>query len=282
MPLAHLGVFSAMYVASSLAVIGTLSGVRVPPAAYAIAFLTAHATYLLDRVKLRDMDLDPSDLVAHPERAAFVRGHARVCRSAVLGSAVAAIVVALMTVPLASVLVPASLFGVLVYARSKRHWQWRPKDVLALKNPSVALAITAFAIALVLIFTDRPFLEALRAVALPAIFLAMHVFADAVLCDIDDTHADGCFGTRTVPVTVGRRAAERLALAVKLLAVSIPAILMWLSSVSAAAAIVWMVVPTLTAIALLFVWRGRYRDAVDLSLPLAAVVAVGIGFFFVT
>ena len=258
----------------------SLAQIDILPVAYAVAFLTALATYLLDRVKLRDRDLDPADVLAHPQRAGFVREHKGMCRAIVLLSAGGAAGIAIATEPLAALLVPASLAGVLFYARPRDRSRWRPKDVLTLKNPSVACSIIAFAVALTLVYSHgRPMIEMLGAIWIPAIFLAQHVMADAALCDIDDRIADERYNTRTLAVHVGMARAKRVAVGIKVGALVWPVASVLLGRLDASVTIVWVVLPAVFVFALSKWWGGDYRDPIDLALPVIAAIAYGASFF---
>ena len=262
-----------MYVTACVAALWMLAGRALRVDALAFAFLASVATYLLDRVKLRDADLDPSDTMSHPARAAFMRAHSRSMRALVALSALGAVSIALLRAPIAALLAPAALLGVAFYARSRTRYPWRPKDVLQLKNLSVAAAVTAFALALLLLFGDGPIVATLLDAAIPAVFLAQTVFADALLCDIDDLDADARFGTRTIPVRFGVRRAEFAALALKSASALWPALIALQSGITIPVGLVWVILPTPVALLAIRTCRGNYRDAVDLSMAPICLVS---------
>jgi 4-hydroxybenzoate polyprenyltransferase len=240
---------------------------RVPGAdVLAFAFLTAMATYLLDRVKLCDADLDPADTMSHPARAAFMRRHSGLLRGVVLLASMGAVAVAFVRAPLDAVLVPLALGGVLFYARSRERHGWRLKDVLELKNLSVAGGITSFALFLLLVHDGAPVRQTFLDAALPAVFLFQNVFADALLCDVDDRESDARYGTNTIPVRFGERRAVAAAVGVKASSALWPALLAIEHTIGWPGATVWMMAPTVLTLVIVRTCRGNYRDAVDLAL----------------
>ena len=238
----------------------------------AFAFLTAMATYLLDRVKLRDADLDPADSLSHPARASFMRAHSGVLRAVVLLASMGAVAVAFVREPIDAVLVPLALGGVLFYARSRERYRWRPKDILQLKNVSVAGGITVFALFLLLVHDEASLFTTLVDAALPAAFLLQNVFADAMLCDVDDREADARHGTNTIPVRFGNRRAVASAVGIKASSALWPALLAIGGGIGWPVALVWMILPASLTAVIVRTCRGNYRDAVDLALaPVCAV-----------
>jgi len=155
---------------------------------------------------------------------------------------------------------------------------WRPKDVLAIKNPAVAASITSFALVLVVAFGPDEFVFVARAALLPALFIFLHVLADAALCDIDDRVADEHYETETLPVRSGVRTTKAVALAMKVAAVPIPFVLVWISDLDIGVAIVWSVLPVVACATLLRFWGGRLRDPIDAMPAALCIVAVLVGF----
>lgn len=269
----HIGIVSAVYVASCVAALAMLAGRTPRIDVLAFAFLTALATYLLDRVKLCDADLDPSDTMSHPARAEFVARHSGVMRGVVLLASMGAVAVAFVREPIDTVLVPLALGGVLFYARSRRRYGWRLKDILQLKNLSVAGGITAFALFLLLVHDDASMRTTLLDAALPGVFLLQNVFADALLCDVDDREADARYATNTIPVRFGERRAIASAVGLKATSSVWPALLAMEGAIGWPVALVWMVGPTALVLVIVRACKGNYRDAVDLALAPVCVVA---------
>ena len=82
-PLGHVGLFSGLYVAAAFVSLAQLAGVVIvpPPLALLSITLLSTAAYALDRVKLRDRWIDPSDPTSQPDRYAFLQPRARTVRA---------------------------------------------------------------------------------------------------------------------------------------------------------------------------------------------------------
>jgi hypothetical protein len=285
----HAAVWAGLYIAGAVVCLAQVAGLdaAVPAGmrvrAAVFAFCTAAAVYLLDRAKLRDAWLDPADAQAHPRRYAFVAGHSAWLRGllAVLLAAAAwlgwGLVVWGAVVPLVAAV------GVLVYAGRPRTSRPRPKDVVLLKNVYVAAGITGFA-ALVSVAAAGPGVglsgvwDIAAAHALPlavsCVFVAVRVFADAVLCDLDDEEADRRFGTGTLPTHLGRVRAWNVALAVRL-ASAFGLLLM--PMVPWPARVGWAAVTLVSSLGLRLAAPSTMRDWVDARFAVeAAVVAAGL------
>lgn len=236
--LAHLAAWPAAYVASGVVYLAQLSGVwgllPVPVAIHlvAMAFFAAIGTYLLDRVKLRDAWLDPADAMAQPKRYAFLTKHTRACRVLMIASLAAATALGAWLTPWLAALPLASACGVVLYAGKPKAKAARPKDVLIIKNLYVASGIVGFAAFLLAGARGHQSIDAIfHEVFRPAFVfgmmtLGLRVASDAVLCDLDDQHADAKFGTRTLPTQFGRdpawRAAYHARLATAAVLVAVP------------------------------------------------------------
>ena len=194
----------------------------------------------------------------------MVRSGGLIRVSAVLLLALAS-ALALVISPVAIVVVVGAPVGVLIYSHRGQHT--RPKDRLILKNAFVAVSI----VTLVLVLEGHVHQPA--AMAVVGGFLLLHVFVDAMLCDIDDRHADARFGTPTIPNTLGVAATWRLAIVMDLMAVMLlvlaagmtvlpwlPAILLGLTTLSATVILASFPV-------------ARVKDLVDLKLPAAVLVS---------
>lgn len=280
--LAHLAAYSAAYVAASVVYLSQTSGhwPDLPRshrlALVLIAFLTAMGTYLLDRVKLRDAWLDPADAIAQPRRYEFLARHTRSCRGLIVVCLLAAALAgAWLHTELAFVSL-VSAAGVVLYAGRPKGQGQRPKDVLIVKNLYVAGGIVGFACVLLLGAMHPPTLQAAaRSLAAPAfifgaVTLGVRVAADAVLCDLDDTHADAAYGTHTLPTRFGRDAAWRIAFFTRLgtaLALAIiPLGPMW-------PRLAWATCTVVSSAALRAAAPGTIRDWVDSRFAFEAVAA---------
>lgn len=258
----------------------------------AFAWSTAVFAYLLDRVKLRDAWLDPADPVAHPRRYGFLLRHRNAVRGLMATMALVSAATGLAVHPLAPLATLATAMGVLAYAGWPRRrgaaravdqsrWQHgRAKDVFVLKNLFVGAGIAGFAMVLVGLdaVRERSVTETLPAAVewaqgrwllliLVASHLLLRVFADAVLCDIDDEAADREHDTQTLPTRIGGNAAWLIAMYVRLgLAASL---LMWPVG-DWRARVAWAVVTAVSTIGLR-VWRPRHlRDVVDVRFAVEA------------
>lgn len=277
----HLAIWPGLYVAGSTWYAAQLTGASAETvsAALVFAFMIGVGTYLLDRAKLRDAWLDPADAAAHPSRHAFVRLHTKPIRAVAFGLLGCAVLVAVAsaghsewwsTIPVVSYAASIS------YAAVPRGSLPRPKDVFVLKNAYVGVGIALFA-CVVVVGAGGGGLPAVRA-DLPlwtfvAATLAIRVFIDAALCDLDDRWADGKHRTATFPVRHGRRAvlngatSAQLLLAVLIAAVPVgaPGPRWAWAGVCAASAVTFRVVsPT------------RARDIVDVRFFVEAVAVAAV------
>lgn len=190
-------------------------------------FSVGVGVYLLDRVKLSDVRLDPADAVAHPERAAFIARHSAAVRGLMMAMfAVGAACGAWVWWGLV-VVEGMACAGVVVYAGKPRVVRARPKDVLVVKNACIGGAITGFAVVTMWVVgmgEERGAAAGWRAlwagvmsgvplgaVAVGAGQLFVRVMADSIICDLEDEEADRAFGTATLATRFGRRAAWNVA-----------------------------------------------------------------------
>jgi 4-hydroxybenzoate polyprenyltransferase len=280
-------VWAGLYVMGAVVCLAQIAGVdalvtpRVKIAAAAFAFCTAAGVYLLDRVKLRNVWLDPADAAAHPRRFAFIAGHATIVRGVMLILLIAAAWLGASVFEWGAMIPVLAAAGVLIYAGRPRGQRARPKDIVLLKNLYVAAGITGFA-AIVALAAVRPGagLAAIRHVALAhgvplllaCVFLATRVLADAVLCDLDDVEADRRFGTETLPIHLGRNRAWNFAMGIRVCAamslVLIPALPVW-------ARMGWALVTVISSVSLRMASPARLRDWVDARFAVeAALVAL--------
>ena len=287
--LAHLALFAAVYVAAAVVCAAQLTSAQaaLTPGVLLYAWSTALLAYLLDRVKLRDGWLDPADREAHPDRFAFLYAHRRAARLLMAGAGVVSLVSGWMlhpTPPVATAGTVATIAGVLLYAGRPRTHGARPrvKDRFVVKNLFVGAGIAGFAVLIVwlaaawrggagdggLAASDAAGLLARLAsppippllLVLVFVYLTLRVYADAVLCDIDDEDSDRAHGTRTLPTRLGGDRAWDIAMWLRLaLAASL---LLWPVGPFAARA-AWAGFSAAGTIALRW-WRpAKIRDLVD-------------------
>jgi hypothetical protein len=280
-PIGHLGLLSGLYVAAAFVSLAQLAGVVIvpPPLVLLSITLLATAAYALDRVKLRDRWIDPSDLASQPDRYAFLQPRARAVRGLavlmlLLGGAFG--LAATRWAPLAALLIP---LGVAAYAARPRGARPRPKDILGLKNTYVAAGILGFSLLTAIAVAapaDTPdswrSVVTTHAAALTAaaFLLALRVVLDAALCDLDDESADRRFGTATLATTLGHRRAWRYTGWLRfILIIAIPLALPcpWRPR------LVWTAATILGMLSLRLAHPDRVRDWVDIRLPIEATLA---------
>lgn len=288
----HLAVWAGLYVAAAVVCFGQLigspgfAGGRLAWGVAGLAWATATGVYLLDRVKLRDAWLDPADREAHPRRFEFLAsgaGAVRVFAGALLLVSAAA---ASRLHPLGPLIAVAAVLGVLAYAGRPRRGRARIKDVLLLKNAFVAVGIAGFAGLMVVgggaggagsIRVDRA-LALVRGhwmlLLLAASHVALRVFADSVLCDIDDEHSDRRYETATLPTLLGGERAWTIAATIRL---GLAAALLFWPAGDRWAQLLWAGATAASTVGL-WLWHPRsVRDPVDARFALeAAVVAAGL------
>lgn len=282
--LSHAAVIAAIYVGTSVVCFAQLSGMARAGDARTIeaalfTTLTAMAVYLLDRVKVRDAWLDPADNLAQPDRQRFLAGtpaRARVTRLAAVVLACAAAFIGTRVTALAPEFVLLAVAGGVVYAgRPRSRLGSRVKDRLIVKNAFVALGIAGFAGLVVKPLRTLPDLESLvtsGAWLFAGAQVAVRVFADASLCDLDDERADRVHHTATLATHLGRYPAWAVAMTVRLIAAA-ALILVPLGPQSARWG--WAIVTVVSTFALRAWNPRRLRDAVDLRFAAeAAAVAL--------
>lgn len=284
----HAAVWAGVYVAAAVVCLAQVAGLDVGVGAGArlraagFAFATAAAVYLLDRAKLRDAWLDPADAEAHPGRYAFVAGHSRALRVAMVVLLVVAAWLGWGLAAWGAAVPVVAAVGVLVYAGRPRARRARPKDVVLLKNGYVAAGITGFAVLVGLAAAGGAGAEGMGALirahagalAVSCVHLAVRVFADAVLCDLDDEDADRRYGTGTLPTHLGRRRAWNVAVGVRL---GVAGALVLVPAGPLGARAGWAAVTVVSSLWLRLAAPGRVRDWVDARFGVEAlVVAVGL------
>lgn len=201
--LGDLALWAGLYAVGVLLLLGWLVG-RTPDFAPCVfVFLCAQGGYLLDRVKFRRSLLDPADAAAQPERFRWLTRRGARLRIFIALELIAAASAGATVSPW---LVPLPLcvgLGVWLYAgRPAGMDRPRPKDWPVAKGVLVAVAHTALAVA-TLVAGAPGLLDDPGHLGEGGLILLLVVFADAVLCDLDDIEADRAFGTRSVPVEVG-------------------------------------------------------------------------------
>lgn len=236
---------------------------------YLFVGFCAHSCYLLDRIKVSDARLDPSDAAAQPDRYRFITKHTSTLRTlVVLDVLIATLIASQIWMPL----LPVPLIGVIcvhLYAgRPAAPDNPRIKDFPALKGIVIAGAHTALAYATAVGGTGSIDTLAETTAVLSLLIVATMILADAVLCDLDDLRADRAYATKSVPVLIGRSSAWRLAL-IAHLGAGIGLIVLESRSAGAIVFVTGIIVSDV-----LFVFVERQRDWVDARLLLLALLLV--------
>lgn len=278
--LGYLSVWNALYAAALLLATTHLLDLAHEPVAIAGAFFMALGVFLLDRVKPRDLLLDPADESANPARFAFHRAHARALRALIAISVITGAACMLFANrPVAAILAVLAPIGVLAYGTLRPPTGVRLKDRPIRKNLSVGLALACFALLIALGPTLRfnPSIVLDRAPAEACVFawITLIVFADAALCDLDDAESDARFGTRTLANTVAARRLWLVALVMQIVAAP-PAF--WGAALSGASAPFviawWAVAPPVSLVILRAVKPSRVRDLIDARFALIGGIAL--------
>lgn len=215
----HVGAWAGAYGAAAAVCFVQLAGMTITPSiALAVSvFLAATGAYALDRVKLRDTWIDPSDVESQPARYAFLKAHASVVRFGALLAIAAAGLIGYRVSAWAPAACVLAAVGVVAYAPMPRKDRPRLKDLPWLKNVYVAAGISVFAalaglaahgpraagasesIATLLTKLGQP------SVSATLVLLLARVLVDAALCDLDDEASDARFGTNTFATLLGSR-----------------------------------------------------------------------------
>ena len=230
------------------------------------AGLATWGVYLIDRIKLRDQDWDPADLAANVSRHAWLRARRLAVRLLALLMLATAMLVFGTRLWWLGLLPLGGLGAVVLYTAGPEHGK-RPKDVLLLKNAMVATGMSVLAFGVVHA-ADGLGTNDWSGI----IWLWLVVLGDAAVSDLDDRVTDLEFRTRTL-ATQGRSTVRAwltgpfsFAIVTQFLAVGL------LLASPVAAAGMAAAVPMTTAGVLLLA-PERYRDWIDMRLPLLAGLA---------
>ncbi|MFK7759625.1 MAG: hypothetical protein AB8C13_06735 [Phycisphaerales bacterium] len=178
--------------------------------------LCSHSGYLLDRVKFRDQDLDPADLMADHARHAYLRKHARWLRRVMVVEWILAMIIGAVLSPMLSVLVLAGIGAGYMYSGWKPGGVARLKDIAGLKAVLVSGAVVGLGTLTILADSFASMgtselvdsgLPHLGALVWTVAGMALIVFGDAVICDLDDQISDCAHRTLSLPVLLGMRRA---------------------------------------------------------------------------
>lgn len=215
----HVGAWAGAYCAAAAVCFVQLAGLADAPSISLVVsvFLTATGAYALDRVKLSDAWIDPSDIASQPVRYAFLKAHARVVRFGALLAIAAAGLIGYSISAWAPAACVLAAVGVVAYAPKPKVGRPRVKDLPWLKNLYVAAGISVFGALAGLAAREprdggagTPFMTLLSGLWRPnailtLVLLMARVLVDAALCDLDDESSDARFGTRTFATLLGSR-----------------------------------------------------------------------------
>lgn len=200
-----------MYAIGVALILGELLGYPLELKAIVYVTLCSHAGYLFDRIKFRDADLDPADLLADPARHRFLRSRARWLRMLMSVEWIGAVVLGWMIAPVLGGLVFGGVLAGYVYSGWSPSDRSRLKDVSGLKAWLVSGAVVGLAFAVVLaeagVLADvQKVGSAMSGHRWWCVFgMLLIVCGDAVICDLDDSVSDRVYRTRSLPVMIGDR-----------------------------------------------------------------------------
>lgn len=170
-----------------------------------IVFLISFSVYSLDKIA----DLD-KDVINMPQRKSFLYGRKRLVFSSSLAAYALAVLLTLLSTPLALPVVLIPIIANAFYGTKLLPGIPRLKDIPVMKNVVVA---TTWA----LITTLMPALSSghlgVLNIAVVGYFMFVKTFVDTVLYDMRDIEGDRQNGVRTVPVMLGMRKTTALLLA---------------------------------------------------------------------
>lgn len=262
----------ALYTLSVAVLLADVVGMRRPTLLAGVV-LTALAlsVYLIDRVKLADLAMDPADADTHPKRHAWLWSHRVLARSLAGVAFMVATVAGYLIHPVLALAPLAGQASVFAYSglpptgsRSPR----RVKDMPLLKNLAAAGGLTVLA-AITLGHMDEP--KVLWSEIRGTEVLLLLVFADCVLCDVGDEAGDRKHGTTTIPVVLGPRTGRIVACVLALSA----GFWIWLEGERSAG--MWAIGIGASQVLLAGLPKWLLRNATDLRLPLLALMATLAG-----
>jgi len=212
----HLAIWATGYSVGVAIILGEFLVRPIGFLALAYVALCAHSGYLFDRVKFRDADLDPADLMADPDRHLFLRRFSRSIRILMVVEWIGAVAVGGVISPVLGAVVIGGIVAGYVYSgwRPMAGGRWvRLKDIAGFKAVMVGGAVVGLGLIAVLGEALPRSFGALGRVGdvaggVPWILIVgmlVMVCGDAVICDLDDQESDEKYRTRSLPVMIGMR-----------------------------------------------------------------------------
>lgn len=266
----HLALWAGWYALGCALYLAWLMGLSVSPRTLTTVFLVTVGTYLLDRVGPWPAPPDRADVASVPGRVRFLRRAVPQVRIVAALVLVLGCALAVTDGPLVALVVPAAVVGMLCYSHAPD--TRRLKDVIVVKNLTVSVSITALVVVLVCAASSGWSWDRL---SVASAALLLNVMAGAMLCDLDDRHADARRGTRTIPNTLGPSASWWIADALVAAAAGIVLIGAHAGMLDATHATALALLPLGIALLLHLARPRRVRNLVDIAFP-AAVVCAGL------
>jgi 4-hydroxybenzoate polyprenyltransferase len=146
------------------------------------------------------------DSINQPDRTRFVEKYRKYLLFASIESINIAIVLAFFSNPYAILIMILPFYAGVIYSVGVH--KSRTKDVLFMKNLTVAGAVTIGAVLLPLVVH----VGNLLIIALVAYFIFLKVFINTVIYDVRDMEGDKKVGARTIPIYFGREKTRNLLL----------------------------------------------------------------------
>jgi 4-hydroxybenzoate polyprenyltransferase len=194
-------VFTAAVLTAILYFTFLLEGVNHEYLLLAATFFLGVSVYTLNKVT--DVKEDSINL---PARTRFVKNHRTSLLFVSLESLSIAIVFAFFSNPYAILLIVFAFYAGAFYSVGVN--KTRTKDVLFMKNLTVAGAVTIGAVLLPLfIHVGNPLI-----ITFVAYFIFLKVFINSALFDVRDMEGDQKAGARTIPIYLGREKTRNLLL----------------------------------------------------------------------
>ena len=266
----HLAGWATLYSVGVALVLCTLVNLQYRVDMLIYVAICAHAGYLLDRVKLRDQQLDPADLMADPQRHHYLRRNLVWIRKLMILEWLIALIVGVTISPLLGGLVFVGVLAGFAYAGWKPGRISRLKDLSGLKAVPVSGAVVGLATAAVYRGDIESLFRESRIIAY-LIGIGFIVFGDAVICDLDDQLSDKQFRTRSLPVMLGRTWATLVGISALILGSGV-----LLSSNACSGVLVFGSSIVLSAVLILILSKHR-RDWIDGRLFVIALITALIG-----
>lgn len=210
----HMALWAVLYALGVALILAELLGQHLDWLSMLYVTLCAHAGYLFDRIKFRDADLDPADLLADPDRHLYLRAHTRGLRILMVLEWAMAMSIGWAITPGLGLLVFGGVLAGYLYSGWTPTTRSRLKDVHGLKAWLVSGAVVGLAIATVIGQAggldggiDIAFIEQIiqEHGGWSVAGMLLIVCGDAVICDLDDSASDEEYRTRSLPVILGDR-----------------------------------------------------------------------------